>query len=263
MTSEELKKNLNQLLKEKECLVVLPDGSVYRMPVSPDLNKSDSYKIGKGADIFLDLAGQATLERQIKDLRQERDSLKEKVSEFEKYEEWREGDFCDKIDKYYADIGRKFRNNFRRLYSLSIKIQKLDPAIIIEPVVNITSWKDEDKFEIIAATKTFPCYKYSQRKAKKARYEAPFKIGLELMLDRTITLGNPFLLTHNSLKPDVGEGEDDICAPRYEAYVLGMENMPLEKKIVLAMDYARSIVHARHGSTERRGVVNTHIVKNY
>jgi hypothetical protein len=268
--------NLRKLLKQSnDVLVILKDGTVYKVPEANLSFVESSYKIGKGMGIFLDLAGKSGLERRIEALeseqnaiKDERDVLKITVKNLETKNE-HEDDFVENVDKWYTKLANKFEANFKHFYKLSLEIQKIDKAIVIEPIVNVSSWSGKGSYSMIAATKTFPCYRY--RESGRVMAGRPFKIGIELLLEKKILIGEAYLLGNNGLKSeDVGEadGEGLLCAPRFAGFVKSLDGT-LAENIVTAIDYVRSVIHGAvsandmHQQDFKRDVVNVGMKRAY
>jgi hypothetical protein len=250
MNKKLLTQNLKKLLKqEDDVLVVMRDGVVYKVPGANMGFIENSYKIGKGMGIFLDLAGKSNLERRIEVLeseqqaiKNERDGLKIEIKNIENESE-REDNFVKTVGREYKGLWREYKHNFDKLYKLSQAVQKLDPVITIEPIVNVSSWGENEYKSMIAATKAFPCYKY--RLAGRLVAGQPFKIGVELLLKKGIRIGEAYLLGNNEIKSEaVGESDEGglLCAPRFEGFVKSLDGT-LAENIVMAVDYARSVVH--------------------
>jgi hypothetical protein len=122
---------------------------------------------------------------------------------------------------------------------------------------------------MIAATKTFPCYKY--RESGHVIAGRPFKIGIELLLKKKILIGEAYLLGNNGLKSgDVGEADEAglLCAPRFAGFVKSLDGT-LAENIVTAMDYVRSVIHGAilanntHQQDFKHDVVNVGMKRAY
>jgi hypothetical protein len=270
MNEAKLKTNLKKLLKQKDdVLIILKDGTVYKVPSANMGFIENSYKIGQGMGIFLDLAGKSGLERRIEALeseqtaiKNERDVLKIAVKNLKTKDEG-EDNFIEHVGRWYKDLWRKYETNFDKLYKISRAIQKLDPAIIIEPIVNVSTWDEEEAKCMIAATKTFPCYKYRDDYGDMTD-GPPFRIGVELLLKKEILIGEAYLLGNNEIKP-VAVGENDaaglLCAPRFSGFVKSLDGT-LAENIVTAIDYARSVVHGAVSADNERPQDFKHNVVN-
>jgi len=269
MSRVELRKNLKDLLSRGECLLVSRDGKVFKVPPGFEMPRKD-YQLGRGVDIFPDLAGQHVLEERIAELQRERVSLAAEVRRLNADDKKR-FPFIFKVTSSYEQVLSGFDANFNKFYELSKQVQKIDPTIVVEPVINIKVLDTHDGigYSMIAATKTFPCYFYIDADDNKNN-GLPFKLGIELKISRgpikRISIGKPYFLGYTSLVDytyshvGVIGNTSQLCAPNYRAYVESLRSLSLAQRIIMALDYARSTVHTsiRSGgvSADESAIVN-------